>query len=86
METFCLFTSKSNRHIRDEPEPEVSGFDTNTYIDNHLAALAGSDLCEQLQDEGFGHVPGQVPHIPANAGHRTTGFVKQEVAWKQRLA
>lgn len=59
---------------------------TNTYVDNHLAALAGSDLCEQLQDEGLGHVPGQVPHIPANTGHRTAGFVKQEVAWKQRLA
>lgn len=35
-----------------------------THIYNHFTAFAGSDLAKQLQDEGFCHVPGQVPNIP----------------------
>lgn len=58
-----------------------------THIDYHFTALAGSNLCEDLQDEGLGDIPGQIPHIPADKGHRWWDwvFVKQEVACKQRL-
>lgn len=32
-------------------------------IDYHFTALAGAYLCEDLQDEGLGDIPGQIPHI-----------------------
>lgn len=38
----------------------------DTYINYHFTALAGSYLCKDLQNEGLGYIPGQVPHIPAN--------------------
>lgn len=40
-----------------------------TYIYYHFTALAGSDLAKQLQDEGFCHIPGQIPHIPLKNKH-----------------
>lgn len=38
----------------------------NTHINYHFTALAGSYLCEDLQNEGLGDIPRQIPHIPAN--------------------
>lgn len=32
-------------------------------INYHFTALAGSYLCEDLQNEGLGDIPGQIPHI-----------------------
>lgn len=32
-------------------------------IDYHFTALAGSYLCEDLQNEGLCYIPGQIPHI-----------------------
>lgn len=55
--------SNSTSHMWTEPEPNHS-----THVDDHFAALAGSDLGENLQDEGLGHVPGQIPHVPADRG------------------
>lgn len=37
----------------------------NTHINYHFTTLAGSYLCEDLQNEGLGDIPGQIPHIPA---------------------
>lgn len=37
----------------------------NTHINYHFTALAGSYLCEDLQDKGLGDISGQIPHIPA---------------------
>lgn len=55
--------SNSAPHMWTEPEPNHS-----THVDDHFAALAGSDLGENLQDEGLGHVPGQIPHVPTDRG------------------
>lgn len=59
----------------------------DTHINYHFTALARSYLCKDLQNERFGYIPGQVPHIPTskNRDDRNWGFVKQEVACKQRL-
>lgn len=38
----------------------------DTHINYHFTALAGSYLCEDLQNKGLGDIPGQIPHIPAN--------------------
>lgn len=32
-------------------------------INYHFTAFAGSYLCEELQNEGLGDIPGQIPHI-----------------------
>lgn len=32
-------------------------------INYHFTALAGSYLCEDLQNKGLGDIPGQIPHI-----------------------
>lgn len=42
------------------------GGGVNTHINYHFTALAGSYLCEDLQNEGFCDIPGQIPHIPAD--------------------
>lgn len=59
----------------------------DTHIYYHFTALAGSYLCEDLQNKGLGDVPGQIPHIPTNKERdgRNWVFVEQEVACKQRL-
>lgn len=45
----------------------------NTHINYHFTALAGSNLCENLQNEGLSDIPGQVPHIPADKGKEMEG-------------
>lgn len=40
-----------------------------TYIYYHFTALAGSNLAEQLQDEGLCHIPGQIPNISLKNKH-----------------
>lgn len=35
-----------------------------TYVYYHFATLAGPDLAEQLQNEGFCHIPGKITHVP----------------------
>lgn len=50
-----------------------------THIYNHFTALAGSDLAEQLQDQGLGYVPGQIPHIPKHK-HKQTGTENRDGA------
>lgn len=69
-----------------QPHHTVYSRDNSTHIDYHFTALAGAYLCEDLQNEGLGDIPGQIPHIPAK-GERwgSWALVKQEVACKQRL-
>lgn len=69
-----------------QPHHTVYSRDNSTHIDYHFTALAGAYLCEDLQNEGLGDIPGQIPHIPAK-GKRwgSWALVKQEVACKQRL-
>lgn len=39
-------------------------FAAQTYIYYHFTTLTGPNLAEQLQDEGFCHIPGKISHIP----------------------
>lgn len=46
-----------------------------TYVYYHFTTLTGPDLAEQLQDEGFCHIPGKIPHVPRQK--KTRGTIKQ---------
>lgn len=43
-----------------------------TYVYYHFTTLTGPDLAEQLQDEGFCHIPGKIPHVPRQRRTRRT--------------
>lgn len=38
----------------------------STHVDDHFAALAGSDLSEHLHDQSLRHVPGEVSDVPTD--------------------
>ena len=69
-----------NLQIHKEEEEAGNG-DGLTHIYYHFTAFAGSDLAKQLQDEGFCHVPGQIPHIPShiNTNNRKNNKTDPEV-------
>lgn len=58
-----VYLGFSNQHQMSGIKPTHTS--CGTYINYHFTALARSYLCEDLQDEGLGDIPGQVPHIPA---------------------
>lgn len=62
--------NQQEHHLRGScwmPYPFLSNIkysDNNTHVYYHFTALAGSYLCEDLQNKGLGDIPGQIPHIP----------------------